>query len=141
MAITGIVSFKPLKSGKVAVMMEVEPTQETLIVLANMYGKEGVLNAKEERAMPNMLNAPEDRFFLLLDVRTKCQQIQDLITAELEPLTLNPNGLAQGGELTASELIDAKIAADEFERKDHIEFSKGIPENDFYGEKETEDAD
>lgn len=43
MGVKGIVSFKPLKNGKISVLMEVEANHENLIVLTNLYGQEGVL--------------------------------------------------------------------------------------------------
>jgi len=79
--IEGTVTFKPLKAGYIAVELEVEDTEENLLVLSRMHKKKGHLLSEQE-----FIALPQDRFFLLLDIRTKCQQVQDLITAELEPI-------------------------------------------------------
>ena len=79
--IEGTVTFKPLKAGTIAVELEVADTEENLLVLSRMHKKKGHLLSEQE-----FTALPQDRFFLLLDIQTKCQQVQDLITAELHPI-------------------------------------------------------
>jgi len=142
MSITGLelISSIPRKNGKISVLLEIDRTKENIRALVELYGdKLSLLSEQEFTALP------QDRFFLLLDIQARCQKVQDLITAELHPI---PTPLAViEEELTAEVLLAATtyvppgpyereplVAADEFDRKDHIEFSKGIPENEFYGE-------
>lgn len=167
MSITGLelISSVPRKNGKISVLLEINRTKENIRALVELYGdnKLTLLSAEELGVLP------QDRFFLLLDIRARCQQVQDMITAELEPLPAQTDVTTKldvlldrltapdefeathpvEEELTSEVLLAASmyvppgpyardpiVAADEFDRKDHIEFSKGIPENDLYGEEE-----
>ena len=118
---------EPLENGEITLMITIpgdpkkpEEMRAKLGILSALYKLPVTILSEQEFA-----GLPQDRFFLLLDIRTKCQQVQDLITAELEPLP---------AQIDAAIVDEPLTAADEFDRKDHIEFSKGIPENDFYGE-------
>ena len=133
MSITGLVSFKPLKSGKIAVLMEVEATKGNLMALTEMYGETASLLSEQEFA-----GLPQDRFFLLLDIQARCQKVQDLIMAELHPI---PTPLTTSDLLGASMYVppgpyerDPIVAADEFEPTQPV----GV---EIMGEKEAEDAD
>lgn len=108
-----LISATPRKSKKISVLLEVEDTDENIRAFSDLYRKKLVLTT-EPKTSPDL---EPDSFDLLIDIRTRCQQIQDIITNQLEPLPIKDyetiTGL--GGEWVQ--------AADE------------IPVNDFYGDK------
>lgn len=77
-----LVSATPRKSKKISVLMEVEDTDDNIRAFSDLYRKRLVLTNE-----PKTSATPEpDSFDLLIDIRTRCQQIQDMITNKLEPL-------------------------------------------------------
>ena len=103
--IEGTVTFKPLKAGTIAVELEVADTEENLLVLSRMHKKKGHLLSETE-----MEALPQDRFFLLLDIQAKCQQVQDMITAELHPIPIStPRVLTFPDEKSAKDYMAADI--------------------------------
>lgn len=77
-----LISATPRKSGKISVLLEVEDTDDNIRAFSDLYRKKLVLTTE-----PKTSATPEpDSFDLFIDIRTRCQQIQDMITDKLEPL-------------------------------------------------------
>ncbi len=67
MSITGLelISSIPRKNGKISVLLEIDRTKENIRALVELYGdKLSLLSEQEFTALP------QDRFFLLLDIRS-----------------------------------------------------------------------
>jgi len=145
---------EPLESGDITLMITIpgdpkkpEEMRAKLGVLSALYKLPVTILSEQEFA-----GLPQDRFFLLLDIQTKCQQVQDLIMAELHPLS--PLMPAIERELTSEVLLaasmyvppgpyerDPVVAADEFPATHDAKVDMMAPANEFYGEKEAQDAD
>lgn len=84
--ITGLnlISATPRKSKKISVLMEVEDTDDNIRAFSNLYRKRLILANEPDTPAAQ----PDDKFELLIKVRTRCQQIQDMITDKLEPLPI-----------------------------------------------------
>jgi len=147
--------FEPLETGEITVTIKI--AGEQLQDVVNLYRQDVVLLPQKDLiALPEEGAAPEidERLILLRELMTDVGRIYRRLvdlnypkTPDLEPLPTPMAAIER--ELTSEVLLAASMyvppgpyerkpltAADEFDRKDHIEFSKGIPENDFYGEKE-----
>lgn len=133
MVITGLnlVSATPRKSKKISIFLEVEDTDDNIRAFSDMYRKRLVLNIEQDAAP----SEPVDNFDLLIDIRSKCQQIRDMITKKLEPATFRG--------VMGVELSTAVQAADEISDTQDAKIDMMAPENGFYGEKaeDKKDAD
>ena len=83
MSITGLelISSIPRKNGKISVLLEIDRSKENIRALTELYGERLSLS---QATLPEI----EDKFNLLIEIRNRCQQIQNLILTELDPMAV-----------------------------------------------------
>jgi len=86
--IKGTISYKPLKSGKIAVLMEVEAAKDHLLALTEMYGEDGFLLSQTEietmrqsqQTMPaDMAGIIEKLLTMARSLRADAEDIEDML--------------------------------------------------------------
>jgi len=116
--IEGIVTFKPLKGGYIAVELEVEDTEENLLLLSRMHKKTGHLLSEQE-----MEAMPQDRNTVLTEIRDLCHRVAELAEERLATPNVPPIPQIDTAEVMKKfdTLVKDLTAPDEFygeEKKD-----------------------